>query len=161
MDGWTWRVESRGKLRQALLAIGCIHFMALVRPPVGLVKELLELPGDLFDTLATLFHPPPGARDAPALGAGPGCLVYGVEFELAAVVEDHDEVDEPVEARLPGRDATVGVGGGVCDEVRGGEADGTAEDGLVDRACVAGHLGEDVEDEVGIVGGVVLTLDWV
>ena len=133
--------------------------MALVCPPVGLVEELLELPGDLLDTLATLLHPTPGGCDAPTLGAGLGGLVYGVEFELAAVVEDDDEVDESVEARLPCCDATVGVGGRVCDEVRGGETDGAPEDGLVDCACVAGHLGEHVEDELCIVCWVVLTLE--
>ena len=133
--------------------------MALVCPPVGLVEELLELPGDLFDTLATLLHPTPRGCDTPALGAGLGGLVYGVEFELAAVVQDDDEVDESVEPRLPCCDAPVGVGGGVCDEVGGGETDGASEDGLVDGACVAGHFREDVEDELGVVCRVVLTLE--
>jgi hypothetical protein len=141
----------RSRLRQELLAIGSVHFMALVRPPVGLVEELLELPGDLFDPLSTRLHPTPGGCDTPTLGAGLGGLVDGVEFELAAVVEDDDEVDEPVEARLPRCDAAVGVGGGVCDEVGRGETDGASEDGLVECACVAGHFGEHVEHELGVV----------
>lgn len=135
--------------------------MALVRPPVGLVEQLLELPSDLLDTLTTLFHATPGGCDTPTLGTGFGCLVYGVEFELTAVVEDDDEVDEPVETSLPCCDAPVGIGGGVCDEVGGGETDGTSEDGLVDCACVAGHLGEDVENKLCIVGWVVLALSRV
>lgn len=131
--------------------------MALIRP-VGLVEQLFELPGDLLDTLTTLFHPAPGRCDAPTLGAGLGRLVYRVELELTAVVEDDDEVDKPVEASLPCCDAPIGVSGGVGDEVGGGETDGASEDGLVDCTRVAGHLGEDAEDELSIVGRVVLSL---
>lgn len=74
------------------------------------------------------------------------------------MVEDDDKVDESVETRLPCCDTPFGVSGGIRDEVGRGETDGASEDTLVDCACSAGHLGKDVEDELSIVCGVVLTL---
>lgn len=132
--------------------------MTLVSPPVGLVQQLLELCRYLPHSLATLFHTTPGGSNAPALGARLGRLIDRFQLELTAVMQYDGEVDEPVEPRLPGCDAAFRVSGCVGDEVGGGETDGASEYGLVDCTGVAGHLSEDVEDEVSIVGRVILTL---
>lgn len=94
-----------------------VHFVALVRPPVGLVEEPLELPRDLSHPLATLFHAPPRSSDAPALRARLRCLVERLQLKFAPVVQHDDQVDESVEPRLPCRDPVLRVGGCIGDEV--------------------------------------------
>lgn len=125
--------------------------MTLVGPAIRLVEEHLELAGDLLDALPALLHAPPCPSDTPALCTGLGGLIEGVELELIPVMKDDDDVDEAVEARLPGCDSRLCVGGRIGEEVRRGEADGTSEDGLVYRSGLAGHPAEHVDHKLGEV----------
>ena len=128
-----------------------VHPVSPIRPPI-LIQQTLELCSYVLYAQPDVFQISPGSRGTPALGTGFGGGVDRGKLELALAVQGDHDVDEHVEAGVPGCETGSGVHGYVGHKVRRGEAETVYEHGLVNVPRQLVLFREDIHDESTVIG---------
>lgn len=104
---------------------------------------------------AALFEDAPAASGGPTFRTRARSGIESLQRKLVAAMEHEHKIDETIEARGPGGDAPLRVGGCVRDKEGGGEMQTAAQDVLVyGRGVGCARLaGEYLGHECSKVGG--------